>query len=390
MESSGPNAAARRLPRMSDDATPTTASAPPQRGPRLRGDLASLPAYKAGQGPVPRADLRTYKVSSNENPYDPLPSVLEAITAAARTANRYPDPTSSVLTAAIAERVGVPLEHLAVGTGSVALCGQLAASTCVAGDEVVFAWRSFEAYPIWTQIAGATSVRVPLTGSEEHDLEAMAAAVNGRTRLVFVCTPNNPTGPVVSHAALERFVDRVPDDVLVVVDEAYVEFNRDPHAADGLALYRDRSNVAVLRTFSKAYGLAGLRVGFCVAPPTVADYLRRTATPFGVSTIAQAAAIASLAAEGELLARVDQVVAARLRMRAALLDQGWVVPPSEANFLWIRLGDRTLDFAAAADAVGLTVRPFAGEGVRITVAEAEANDRLVALAADLRPRFAAS
>jgi histidinol-phosphate aminotransferase len=373
---------------MADDVTPggETPSAP--RGPRLRADLASLPAYRAGQGPARRPDLTTYKISSNENPHDPLPSVLEAIAEAARAANRYPDPMASALTLALADRFEVPADHVALGTGSVALCGQLTSSTCAPGDEVLFAWRSFEAYPIWTQIAGATSVMVPLTSSEEHDLDAMADSLTERTRLVFVCTPNNPTGPVVKHVDLERFLDRVPDDILVVVDEAYVEFVRDPEAADGLALYRERSNVAVLRTFSKAYGLAGLRVGFCLAPDNVADYLRRTATPFGVSTLAQAAALASLAAEEELLARVDHVVAERTRMYDALLGQGWRVPPSEANFVWLRLGDRTLDFAAAAEEVGLTVRPFAGEGVRITVAETDANDRLIELAAGLRGAFA--
>ena len=346
-------------------------------GPRLRPDLASLPAYKAGKGPAARPDLVTFKLSSNESPFPPLPSVLAAITAAAADSHRYPDPSSAALVEALANRFDVPEQDIAVGTGSVAVCGQLVASTCAAGDEVLYAWRSFEAYPIWTQIAGATSVQVPLTGTEEHDLDAMAAAITDRTRLIFVCSPNNPTGTVVRQQALERFLDQVPADVLVVVDEAYTEFNRDPAAADGMTRYRDRSNVAVLRTFSKAYGLAALRVGFAVAPPQVADVLRRTATPFGVSSLAQAAAIASLAAEDELLERVDQVVAERARMVDALRDQGWAITPSEANFIWLRLGGRTGDFAADADRQGLTVRPFADEGVRVTVAEPTANDRFL-------------
>ena len=352
--------------------------------PRLRPDLASLPAYKAGQGPALREDLVAYKLSSNENPHPPLPSVLEAIAAAAATSHRYPDPAATPLVQAIASRFDVPVEHIAVGTGSVAVCGHLVASTTGPGDEVLYAWRSFEAYPIWTQISGATSVQVPLTGSEEHDLEAMTAALTDRTRLVFVCSPNNPTGTVVRHAALERFLDAVPEHVLVVVDEAYREFNRDPDAADGLRLYRERSNVAVLRTFSKAYGRAALRVGFVIAPESVADMARRTSTPFGVSTIAQAAAVASLAAEEELLARVDAIVAERDRVRAALLAQGWTVVPSQANFLWLRLGDDTAAFAAAMEAAALTVRPFAGEGVRITIAEREADDRLIETAAAFR------
>jgi histidinol-phosphate aminotransferase len=288
---------------------------------------------------------------------------------------------STRLVTALAERFGVPAEHIALGTGSVAVCGQIVDSVAGPGDEVVYAWRSFEAYPIWVQIAGATSVQVPLTSDERHDLDAMAAAITNRTRLVFVCNPNNPTGQVVSREELERFLDRVPSDVLVVIDEAYVEFVRDPGVPDALDLYRDRRNVAVLRTFSKAYGLAALRVGFAVAHDDVAAALRKTATPFGVSSIAEAAALASLDAEDELLARVDSIVAERERVRGALLSQGWRVEPSQANFVWLRLGEATADFAAAADEAGVTVRPFAGEGVRITVAEPEANDRVLEVAA---------
>ena len=352
----------------------------PSPGPRARADLATLPAYKAGAGPTPRPGVVTFKISSNENPFPPLPRVLDAIAEAAARTNRYPDPLSRGLVRALAERFEVPEGDVAVGTGSVAVCGQLVSSMAGPGDEVLYAWRSFEAYPIWTQIAGARSVTVPLRPDERHDLPGMAAAVTDRTRLVFVCSPNNPTGTPVHRDELEEFLDRVPDDVLVVVDEAYREFVRDPDVPDGIELYRSRPNVAVLRTFSKAYGLAGLRVGFAVAPPEVADYLRRTAVPFGVSTIAQEAAIASLAAEDELLQRVDALVAERTRVGDALRAEGWVVPESQANFVWLRLGDLTGAFAAAADEAGVTVRPFAGEGVRITVAEPEANDRVVGVA----------
>ena len=174
------------------------------------------------------------------------------------------------------------------------MLGQLIQATCDPGDEVVYAWRSFEAYPIVVAIAGATSVQVPLDADARHDLEAMRAAITERTRLVLVCTPNNPTGPVVHQDELDAFLDRVPSDVLVVIDEAYLEFVTDPEAPDALATYRQRPNVAVLRTFSKAYGLAGLRVGYAVAHEPVAQALRKTAVPFGVSDIAQQAAIASL------------------------------------------------------------------------------------------------
>lgn len=351
--------------------------------PRLRAQLRTLPEYKAGQRPAPREGLVVHKLSSNENPHPPLPSVLDAIARAAMETHRYPDPLSTRLVAAIADRFDVPADHVALGTGSVAVCGQIVDAVAGPGDEVLYAWRSFEAYPIWTQIAGATSVQVPLTPDERHDLEAMADAVTDRTRLVFVCNPNNPTGQVVHRDELERFLDRVPADVLVVIDEAYVEFVRDAAVPDALQIYRERPNVAVLRTFSKAYGLAALRVGFAVAHDDVAAALRKTATPFGVSTIAEEAALASLAAEAELLARVDVLVAERERVRAALLAQGWTLHPTQANFVWLRLGEATSAFAAAADEAGVTVRPFPGEGVRITVAEPAANDRVIELTARL-------
>lgn len=207
-----------------------------------------------------------------------------------------------------------------------------------------------------------------------HDLDAMADAITERTRLIFVCNPNNPTGTVVRRAELERFLDRVPSDVLVVLDEAYREFIRDSEVPDGVEIYRERPNVCVLRTFSKAYGLAGLRVGFAIAHEPVAAALRKTAVPFGVSQLAQDAAVASLRAEDELLGRVGSLVSERARVVETLRGQGWTVPETQANFVWLRLGERTLDFASACEQAGVVVRPFAGEGVRVTVGETEAND----------------
>ena len=228
-------------------------------------------------------------------------------------------------------------------------------------------------------------MKVPLTSGDVHDLDAMAGAVTDRTRLIFVCNPNNPTGTVVHRAELERFLDRVPDDVLVVLDEAYREFIRDTDVPDGIDIYRDRPNVAVLRTFSKAYGLAGLRVGFAVAhEEPVAAALRKTAVPFGVSRIAQDAAVASLRAEDELLGRVGSLVCERARVYEELTRQGWTVPESQANFVWLRLGDRTLDFAGVCERAGVMVRPFAGEGVRVTIGETEANDIFLKTAGEYR------
>jgi histidinol-phosphate aminotransferase len=348
-------------------------------GPRLRAVLAAIPRYVPGRPAA--SDGVAYKLSSNENPYPPLPSVLEAVARAAATMNRYPDMGSARLVEAIAQRLGVPAECVVPGTGSVAVLGHLVQSVCDEGDEVVYAWRSFEAYPIVTQVCGARPVPVPLTPDARHDLPAMADAVTARTRMVLVCSPNNPTGPAVHSEELEAFLARVPRDVLVALDEAYVEFVRDEKVPDGLDVWRRHPNVAVLRTFSKAYGLAGLRVGYAVSHPELAGALRATALPFGVSAMAQEAAIASLAAEPELLERVNGLVAERERVVAALRNQGLPIPDAQGNFVWFGLGGRAVEFAEACQRDGVVVRPFAGDGVRCTIGEREANDLLIRAAA---------
>ncbi|MBH1933238.1 histidinol-phosphate transaminase [Streptomyces sp. AV19] len=354
--------------------------------PKLRPVLDSVPSYKPGR-PAAADGPAAYKLSSNENPYPPLPGVMERAVAAAAEFNRYPDLACAGLLAELADRFDVPLSHLATGTGSVGIAQQLVQSTSGPGDEVIFAWRSFEAYPIVTQIAGATPVPVPLTEDEVHDLDAMAAAITDRTRLIFVCNPNNPTGTVVRRAELEAFLDRVPSDILIVLDEAYREFIRDEDVPDGIDLYRDRPNVCVLRTFSKAYGLAGLRVGFAIAHDPVAAALRKTAVPFGVTQISQEAAIASLRSEEALAERVEALVEERARVVEGLVGQGWTVPESHANFVWLRLGERTAEFAAACERGGVIVRPFAPDGVRITIGEPEANTLFLKAAEEFRKQL---
>ncbi|MFI9580833.1 histidinol-phosphate transaminase [Streptomyces sp. NPDC052236] len=351
--------------------------------PKLRAELDGIPTYKPGK-PAATGGPVAYKLSSNENPYPPLPGVMESVIAGAHAFNRYPDMACTGLMAELADRFGVPLTHLSTGTGSVGVAQSLLQATSGPGDEVIYAWRSFEAYPIITQISGATSVQVPLTAGDVHDLDAMAEAITDRTRLIFVCNPNNPTGTAVRRAELERFLGRVPADVLVVLDEAYREFVRDADVPDGIEIYRDRPNVCVLRTFSKAYGLAGLRVGFAIAHEPVAAALRKTALPFGVSQLAQDAAVASLRAEDALLGRVGALVAERGRVCDSLRKQGWTVPDTQANFVWLRLGERTLEFAAVCEAAGVVVRPFPGEGARVTIGECEANDLFVHTAGTFR------
>ncbi|MGQ0575004.1 MAG: histidinol-phosphate transaminase [Pseudonocardia sp.] len=342
----------------------------------IRPDLDTLPAYVPGRA-IPGA----IKLASNEVALPPLPSVLAAIADAAATGNRYPDLAVTGLTARLAQARKVAPERIAVGCGSVSLCQQLVNITCrEPADEVVYAWRSFEAYPIVTQIAGATAVTVPLDTGFRHDVDAMIAAVTPRTRLVFMCSPNNPTGTVVTRAELVRLLDAVGPGVLVALDEAYHEYVRDPDAVDGLDLVDTYPNLVVLRTFSKAYRLAALRVGYAIGTPEVATALRKVCSPFSVSTLAQAGAVAALDAEEELLASVADVVRERVRVRDGLLAAGFTVPPTQSNFVWVSLGERTAAFAAHCLEQKVIVRPFHPDGCRVTVALPEENDALLAAA----------
>lgn len=358
---------------------------------RIRPEAAALPAYRPGRRP-PLVDGRpAYKLSSNENPFPPLPGVLAAATQACAELNRYPDLAVTTLTAALAERLGVDLARLAFGTGSVAVLFHLLGVLGRPGAEVVHAVRSFEAYPIATQLSGATGVPVPLTAAYEHDLDAMLAAIGPATVAVLLCTPNNPTGPALRQTEVEAFLERVPDHVAVIVDEAYVEFVDDPAAVAGLSLL-DRPNVVLLRTFSKAYGLAGLRIGYCVAPPELAAVVRAAANPFGVTAIAQAAALASLAAEDALQERVDELVLRRATMLKSLRDLGHEVPDAQGNFVWLPSAGHTHRWADAFVEAGMMVRPYAldgpggpdrFDGLRITVGEPAANTLALTVAAQL-------
>ncbi|GAA0969132.1 histidinol-phosphate transaminase [Acrocarpospora macrocephala] len=350
--------------------------------PKFRAVFDTMVAYKPGQAVV-APDGRSFKLSSNESPEPPLPSVVRAIAEAATQIHRYPDPAARQLIEALSVRYGVPPEHIALGAGSVTVAQQLFEAVGDPGAEVIYAWRSFEAYPLLADLAGVTSVRVPLK-DETHDLDAMADAITRNTRMIFVCNPNNPTGTVNRDGELKRFLDRVPDHVLVILDEAYREYVRDADVPDGLTIYRDRANVAVLRTFSKAYGLAGLRVGYLIGQEPVAAAVRKAMVPFAVNHLAQAAAVASLQAEQELLARVETVVAERTRVRDALIAQGWAVPQSEANFVWLRLAADTPAFAETCAAAGVAVRPFGTEGARVSIGDREANDAFLAAAAAFR------
>jgi histidinol-phosphate aminotransferase len=349
-----------------------------------RADLDGLPSYVPGRN---LADLtrelgiaEAIKLASNEVPYGPLPGVPEAVAEAMQSSHRYPDMGVDELREALGDRYGVPAERIVTGCGSVALAEILAKATCLPGDEIVHAWRSFEAYPIISAGVGATGVRVPNTAGHGHDLPAMADAITDRTRLVVVCNPNNPTGTAVRKDQLDRFLARVPSDVLVVLDEAYRELVTDPAVPDALATYADRPNVVVLRTMSKAWGLAGLRMGYLVAQPEVAAVLRKVLTPFSTSLVAQAAALAALRQSDEVERRCALVVSERDRVTEALRKLGVEVPGSQANFVWLPLGDRSAAFGAACESRGVIVRPFPPDGVRVTIGTAEENDQFLAAA----------
>ena len=344
---------------------------------RLRPEIVALPAYKQGRP----ASAEAFKLSSNENPFPPHPAVLAAIRDL--DINRYPDATALVVRERLAARHGVTPDEVIVGAGSVALLAQLISAAATVGDEVVFAWRSFEAYPGLVTVAGATSVRVPLTADARHDLPAMAAAVTDRTRAVIVCTPNNPTGTVVTAAEFEAFMAAVPSDLLVILDEAYAEFIDDQAAVDGASLVRRYPNLVILRTFSKAYGLAGLRVGYAIGPVAVLDAARSTAIPLAVTEAAQRAVLAAMMVEPELLARVRELAARRDAVQAALREQGWRVPVSQGNFVWLPTGPATAAAGEAFAAVGIVARVFPPEGIRVSIGEAESVASLLAVAGEV-------
>jgi histidinol-phosphate aminotransferase len=345
-------------------------------GARVRPDLAALPAYVPGRK-TPGAVV----LASNESPYGLLPGIGELLAEAAQGTSRYPDMGATALLEAVAAHHGVEPSRVAVGAGSVEVLGQLVTATTSVGDDVVFGWRAFEAYPIVTAVAGGNAVRVPLTAGHVHDVDALADAVTDRTRVVLVCNPNNPTSTAVGEAELLRLADAVPDDVLLVVDEAYREYVDPARVPDAFALLGDRPNVAVLRTFSKAYGLAGLRVGYCLGAPELVRVVRTCQVPFSVSALAQRAAVAALQQQEEVLRRARLTAAERDRVAARLRARGYEVPESQANFVWLPLGERSAAFAQHCADAGVLVRPFAGEGVRVTTGLPEENDALLAAAA---------
>lgn len=362
--------------------------------------FSKLPKYAAGKPPRAVEGLTQYKLSSNENPYGPVPAVRDVIRTF-ETANRYPDPLCTRLRGALGEHLGVDPADIVTGAGSLGALGQILAAfaggnTDGSQDEVIYPWRSFEAYPIVTGLAGAKEVRVPNLPNGEHDLDAMLAAITDRTRVIILCTPNNPTGPALTQQKVRDFMAQVPSRIVVILDEAYLEFCQaselneaeiaEGGLAEGMDLYPDYENMVLLRTFSKAAGLAGLRVGYSVSHPEVTQYLRVAATTFAVTAVAEEAAITSIEHHEEVLEQVRRLVSERTRVVEGLAEQGWRIPVTRANFVWLPLGERTQEFAEVADAHALSVRAFGNEGVRVSIGEDEANTRFLQIAEQFRER----
>ena len=347
---------------------------------RIRHAVQTLPAYVSGARP---GTEQVAKLSSNELPWPTQEPVARAIAQAAAGVNRYPEMTGESLLAALAQHYGVGAEQVVVGGGSVALIQHALDAVCNEGDDVVMPWRSFEAYPICVAVAGANAITVPLTPQGRHDVPAMLSAITPRTRAVMACTPNNPTGPALRAHELKALADGVPPEVLLLVDEAYLDFVTDAAVSSALDLLGEHPNLVVSRTFSKAHALAGMRVGYLVGEPGVLGAIRAVATPFGVSLPAQAAALAALEPQAlaETARRCAVVVSERDRVTTTLRAQGWEVPDAQGNFFWLGVGEQALALAAHFNAAGILVRPFAGEGVRISIGTREENNRVIAAAA---------
>ncbi|MGX6447860.1 histidinol-phosphate transaminase, partial [Patulibacter sp. S7RM1-6] len=336
-----------------------------------RPAVAALPRYSTAA----EAGRVRWRASSNESSVPPTPAVVAAIADAAGRVNRYPSLLGEELAGDIARRLGVAPSQVVVGGGSIALLQQALAAYTGHGTEVVFGWRSYEAYPILVGAAGARAVPVPLDADATHDLEAMLAAITPETAAIIVCNPNNPTGTEVGGVALRAFLDRVPSDVLVLLDEAYREFGAGE--TDGVELLPRHPNLVVLRTFSKAYGLAGLRVGYLVASDAIADDVRAGALPFGVSLVAGAAARVAWADETHVDEIVRTVTDSRARLQAALAERGIPTPASGANFVWLPVGEDAPALERLCVEQGVSVRAFAGEGVRVTVGDPDAEDAVL-------------
>lgn len=353
---------------------------------KINDTIAAIPVYPAAStyefgGPLA-------KLASNESPFAPHPAVAEAITAAGRNVNRYPDPTGAVLRGQLAAKYDMPAERIVLGNGSCEILLAAAQVMLEPGAEIVYAWPSFSMYPHLAAMTGATAVEVPLAAGHRHDLEAMAAAVTERTRIVILCNPNNPTATFIDHEEIVKFIKALPNDVCVIVDEAYIEFVKDAIRDRLLPLVLDHDNVVVTRTFAKVYGLAGLRVGYAFASPRFKQVVDVVRQPFSVNLVAQAAATEALKHPDDVTQRVLSTRAEREWVEAEVRELGLKTTETEANFSWIDLRANDEDSVVGGLAKeGVIVRAGkalgAGGFIRVSYGEHAENERFVRALAGL-------
>jgi histidinol-phosphate aminotransferase len=344
--------------------------------------LRRIPVYPAADGYALPDDVAL--MASNESPDPPLPEVVAAVQAALTGLNRYPDPTNAKLRSRLADRYGVPPQRIAIGNGSCDILLAAGQALLEPGAEVVYAWPSFSIYPHLAAASDASAITVPLDAEDRHDLDAMATEVTAATRLAIVCNPNNPTSTALPLDAIEGFVAQIPRHVAVIVDEAYCEFNLldDPDAS--IDLLDRHANLVLLRTFSKVYGLCGLRVGFALCGsdefPTAVNQVRQ---PFFCNAAAQAAALEALKHQDEVARRVERAVAGRLQLAGGLEEMGLRVADSQANFVWVHLPEEADEREVIQGLTNLGVLVRAGtalgreDALRVTVGTEDENDRFL-------------
>ncbi len=349
--------------------------------------LARIPGYQAGvptgQAPEAIAAGGIAQLASNESPFSPHPKVVEAIRDAATAMNRYPDPDATLLRRRIAERYETEPGRVAVGNGSCEILLAAAEALCEPGAEILYTWPSFSMYPYLAALTGAREIRVPLAAGEVHDLDAMAAEVTAATQLAIVCNPNNPTGTHLPAARVAAFCERLPAHVTIVLDEAYVEFQADDDPDVTVDLLADFPNLVVLRTFSKVYGLAGLRVGFALGSAKFRAAVDAVRQPFSVNALAQAAGAEAILHQDDVEQRVERTLVERVRVEEGLHELGLSTAETQANFSWIDLGEADEQEVVAALAErSIAVRPGTPLGdpghIRVSYGTPAENDRFLA------------
>ena len=347
----------------------------------VRPEFDNLPEYQAGRagGPLEAASSGITLLASNESPWPPPKAVISAMDTVLQWLNRYPSMTNDALRQELAGWHGTGVANLVVGCGGVEI-GRLAGSVVLApGKKAVFGVPSFPEYEILTRLCGGAPATVPLT-ELTYDLDAIAQAIDSDTKLAIICNPNNPTGTGVGYTSMRRFLGAVPSECLVLVDEAYWEYSGGELGDSAITMVDDFPNLVVLRTFSKAFGLAGIRVGYGVASEAVARAMRKVQLPFSVNLVAEAAAIAAIRGSAQMEQRAAQVRSERERVRTSLLALGLRIPVSHANFIFIE-GDNGLTLARACEANQVTVRLSGSLGSRITIGTVDENEQLLAIAA---------